>query len=165
MPVILGLISNNQDSQLHRIVEVFQSAWMKWHACHGCSTVHRLSGGSRVRLHEHQTPRTLRVRATRCHVPANFLQIPNQQGCLQCTDFRGIQEWGPYSRQSLEVKGAAMLGICKKFAGTWRLGAQGPLMYVALGWGTLCSWRHGLPDPDMFLEVCPANLWTVGCRE
>jgi hypothetical protein len=35
--------------------------------------------------------------------------------------------------QSLEVKGAAMLGICKNFAGTWRVGARGPSMYVALG--------------------------------
>jgi hypothetical protein len=33
----------------------------------------------------------------------------------------------------MEVKDAAMLGICKKFAGTWRLGARGPSMYVALG--------------------------------
>ncbi len=34
-------------------------------------------------------------------------------------------------------------------------------MYMVLGWGTLCSWRHGVPDPDMFLKVCSDNLWTV----
>ncbi len=35
-------------------------------------------------------------------------------------------------------------------------------MFVALGSQTRSSWRHGPPDPDRFLEVCPVNLGTVG---
>jgi hypothetical protein len=38
MPVIVGSIFNNQDSQLHRIIEAFRSAWVKWHVDNGGKT-------------------------------------------------------------------------------------------------------------------------------
>jgi hypothetical protein len=55
---------------------LIQSSLSSTVLCVIITTVPRLSGGSKVRLHELQTPRTSRVRAPKCHVPANFLQIP-----------------------------------------------------------------------------------------
>ncbi len=65
------------------------------------TTVHRLSGGSRVRLHEHHAPHTLRVHAARRHVPAQFLQIPNQTGCLQWADVCGYQNYKDHTVYNL----------------------------------------------------------------
>ncbi len=50
----------------------------RWMWLRGVATVYRLSGGSRVRLHKLQMPGTLRVRAPRRHIPANFLQVPKK---------------------------------------------------------------------------------------
>ncbi len=96
-----------------------------------------------------QAPHTFRVRAPRLHVPQTFyrslINIAARFTSKYCLLY-GPQSWSP--RTSVHCKKPCWLGICKNFAGMWRLGAR-TLNVRGLWW----LWRGTL--------LPPANLWTV----